>query len=62
MKKEKPTISMLRQFVPGRQYRDLRDNVVDCVEHKFEEGPVLYPRPVRGQDATLVEDCRAHDN
>jgi hypothetical protein len=41
MKKEKPTISVPRQFVPGRQYRGLRGKVVDWVEHRFEEG-LLY--------------------
>jgi hypothetical protein len=41
MKKKKPTISALRRFQPGRQYRGLHGKIVDWVEHRFEEG-LLY--------------------
>ncbi|MFZ3329703.1 MAG: hypothetical protein WA197_03670 [Candidatus Acidiferrales bacterium] len=37
MKKKKPTVSVARRFVPGRQYRGLHGKVVDWIEHKFEE-------------------------
>ena len=41
MRKQKPTSSDSRSFIPGRRYPGLRRKVVDWVEHKFEEG-LLY--------------------
>ncbi len=41
MKKHNPTSPDSRNFAPGRRYRGLHGNVVDWVEHKFEEG-LLY--------------------
>ena len=41
MKKSRSGPLATRKFVPGLHYRGLKGNVVDWVEHKFEEG-LLY--------------------
>ena len=38
---KKPRSKPPRKLVPGHRYRSLKGKVIDCVEHKFEEG-VLY--------------------